>query len=161
MRNNRKDIYNALATLLREILGDIPQPVQSISRVWRPHTDYAAAQMPAIILDEKKEHATVEGLAVAPLYHLYVDLWIYLQAPVVSQTPGQETEIPMDALDDMIDVLENSPLSNPPIGGMPYNTLNGLVIHTWIEGDILKVAGVGSSQVQYSICRVPIVIFTT
>ena len=161
MRNNRKDIYNALLAQLKTILTDIPQPVQTISRVWRPHTDYAAAQMPAILLDEKKEHATVEALAAAPLYHLYVDLWIYLLAPVVSQTPGQETEIPMDALDDMIDILENSPLANPPMSGMPYNTLGGLVIHTWIEGDILKVAGVGSSQTQYSIARVPIVIFTT
>ena len=107
MRNNRKDIYNALLAQLKTILTDIPQPVQTISRVWRPHTDYAAAQMPAILLDEKKEHATVEALAAAPLYHLYVDLWIYLLAPVVSQTPGQETEIPMDALDDMIDILEN------------------------------------------------------
>jgi hypothetical protein len=157
MRNNRKAIYQALQAQLQTILP----AVQSISRVWRPHTAYAAAQLPAMILDEKKEHATVESLAAAPLYHLYVDLWVYLLAPVVSQTPGQETEVPFDALDDMLDILENSPLANPPKSGLPYNTLGGLVIHTWIEGDILKVAGSGDSQMQYSIARVPIVIFTT
>src|SRR5579859_7723593 len=159
MRNSREAIYNALLAYLQQILPS--SQVQTISRVWRPHTDYALAQLPAIVLDERKEKATVEKLAVAPLYHLYVDLWIYQAAPVASQTPGQETLIPMTALNTLIDLLENSPLSNPPAGGMPYLTLGGLVIHTWIEGDILKVAGLANSTMQYNLARVPIVIFTT
>jgi len=161
MKNNRKAIYNALLASLQTIISGQTPPVQTVSRIWRPHTDYSAPQLPAILLDERKETAIIESLAAAPLYRLYVDLWVYLLAPVVSQTPGQEAIVPMDALDDLLDVLENSPLANPPKSGMPYNTLGGLVIHTWIEGDILKVAGVGNSQTQYSIARVPIVIFTT
>ena len=161
MKNNRKAIYNALLASLQTIISGQTPPVQTVSRIWRPHTDYTAPQLPAIMLDERKETATVESLAAAPLYNLYVDLWIYLQAPVVSQIPGEETIVPMDALDDMLDLLENSPLANPPKNGMPYNTLGGLVIHSWIAGDILKTAGVGSSQLLYSIARVPIVIFTT
>jgi len=157
MRNNRNDIYRALLAQIQTILP----AVKTVSRAWRPHTDYAPAQLPAILLDETKEHATVEGLGAAPLYTLKVDLWIYLLAPVVSQIPGAETIVPMDALNDMLDTLENSPLANPPKSGMEYNTLGGLVIHSWIEGDILKVAGVASSSVQLSIARVPIVIFTT
>lgn len=159
MRNSREAIYNALLAYLQQILPS--SQVQTISRVWRPHTDYAAAQLPAIVLDERKEKATVEKLAAAPLYHLFVDLWIYQAALVVSQTPGQETTVPMTALNTVIDLLENSPLSNPPIGGMPYLTLGGLVIHTWIEGEILKVAGLANSTMQYNLARVPIVIFTT
>lgn len=159
MRNPREDIYNALAEWLRTILP--ADQCQTISRVLRPQTDYGAAQLPAIVLDERKERATVEGLAVQPLYHLFVDLWIYQAAPVLSQTPGQETTIPMTAINTLIDTLESSVLANPPTSGLPYNTLGGLVIHTWIEGDILKVAGPASSTVQYNLARVPIVIFTT
>jgi hypothetical protein len=159
MRNSRESIYNALLAYLKTILPS--NQVQTFSRVWRPHTDYTAAQLPACVLDEKKEKAEVERLAAAPLYHLYVDLWLYLAAPAVSQIPGQETVIPMTALNNLLDLLESSPLSNPPTGGMPYNTLGGLVQHVWIEGDILKVAGIASSTMQYNLARVPIVIFTT
>lgn len=159
MRNSRESIYNALLAWLQTVL---PTPqVQTFSRVYRPHTAYSAPQLPAVVLDEQKETAKVEGYGVAPLYHLKVDLWLYLLAPVVSQTPGQEIIIPMTALNNLLDLLENSPLANPPTSGMPYLTLGGLVQHVWIEGDILKVAGVGDSQQQYSLARVPLVIFTT
>lgn len=159
MRNPREAIYNALLAWLQTVLPS--SQVTTFSRVYRPHTDYSAAQLPAVVLDENKEKATVERLGVAPLYHLNVDCWLYLAAPVVSEIPGQETIVPMTALNDLIDLLESSVLSNPPQSGMTYLTLGGLVQHVWIEGDILKVAGVGNSQQPYSLARVPLVIFTT
>ena len=172
MRNSRESIYNALLALLKTTLTAGPNPqVQTFSRVWRPHTDYSAAQLPAVVLDERKEKSTVEKLGAAPLYHLFVDLWIYQAAPTVSQVPGQETTIPMTAINNLIDMLDGSqsalssvpqpPLAQPPFNGTGNQTLGGLVIHSWIEGDILKVAGVGSSTMQYNLARVPIVIFTT
>lgn len=159
MRNSREAIYNALLAKLEAILPN-PQ-VLTFSRVWRPHTDYSAPQLPAVVLDEKKESAKATDWGVPPLYHLYVDVWIYILNPPLSQTPGQETVIPMTAVNNLIDLLEQTPLANPPSSGLPAETLGGLVQRVYIEGDILKAVATGSSQQQYSLARVPLVIFTT
>lgn len=161
MRNPRETIYNALLALLQTILTQQNPPFQTFSRVYRPHTDYSTPQLPAAVLDESKESTNEENWGVPGLYHLKVDLWLYFSAPVVSQTPGQETIIPMTAVNNALDVLEATPLANPPSSGMPAQTLGNLVQRVYISGDILKVAGIGSSQQQYSIARVPLVIFTT
>lgn len=159
MRNPRNTIYNALLAKLQAIL---PQTqVQTFSRVWRPHTSYSTAQLPAVVLDEKREGIRATDWGVLGLYHLQVDVWLYLAAATISQIPGQETVIPMDAVNDLLDLLENTPLANPPASGMPAETLGGLVQRVYIEGDILKVAGIGDSRQQYSLARVPLVIFTT
>lgn len=157
MRNSRESIYNALLALLETVLPS--SEVQTFSRVWRPHTSYAAAQLPAVVLEEKKETAEAKDWAAPPLYHLHVDVWLYLLAPVLSQIPGQEAIVPMTAVNNLLDLLESSPLANPP--GLPAETLGGLVQRVYIEGDILKIAGIGDSRQQYSLARVPLVIFTT
>lgn len=159
MRNSREAIYNALLALIQEILGGMNPPLKTVSRVWRPHTDYAVPQLPAAVLDEKKENASAKDWGAPPLYHLYVDLWLYFAAPAPSQIPGQETTIPMTIVNNAIDALEATPLANPP--GMPAQTLGGLVQRVYIEGDILKAVATGSSQQNYSLARVPLVIFTT
>jgi hypothetical protein len=160
MRNGREAVYNALLELLQTIL---PTPqVQTFSRVWRPVTDYSAIQLPACVLDETRENYKVQKIGLSPVYRLHVDLWLYLEAPQISQIPGQETLIPMTAINTLLDLLDNSPLNNPPtmVPAAGLQTLNGLVQHVWIEGDILKVAGGASSVVKYNLARVPILILT-
>jgi len=157
MQNSREAIYNALLAKLQTILPN--SQVQTFSRVWRPHTDYKAPQLPAVVLDEKKEVAKAADWGAPALYHLYVDIWLYVLNDPLSQIPGQETMVPMTPINELIDLLENSPLANPP--GPPAETLGGLVVRAYIEGDILKAVATGSSQQLYSLARVPLVIFTT
>ena len=159
MRNSREAIYNALLALVQQVLSGSNPPLLTVSRVWRPHTDYSAPQLPAACLDEKKESPAAKDWGAPALYHLYVDLWLYFAAPALSQIPGQETSIPMTPVNNAIDLLENGPLANPP--GVPAQTLGGLVQRVYIEGDILKAVSTGSSQQNYSLARVPLVIFTT
>jgi len=160
MRNGREAVYNALLALLQEILPS--SQVQTFSRVWRPVTDYSPQQLPACVLDETRENYKVQRIGAPPVYRLHVDLWLYLLAPQISQTPGQEPLIPMTAINTLLDLLDNSPLNNPPSVGPGPNlqTLGGLVQHVWIEGDTLKVAGGANSTVKYNLARVPILILT-
>lgn len=151
MMNSRESIYNALALQLKTIAG-----LNTVSRVYRPITDYAnPAQLPAGCLDETDESAAVPEHGLAALYTLSIDFWLYFPAPQLSQTPGQEQTIPMTALNNALDALDVA-LPNPQSPVANYNTLGGLVQHVWIEGKILKVAGVASGNAPFSVARVPI-----
>lgn len=152
MNISRETIYSALAAELQAVAGLV-----SISRVYRSPTDYSSAvQLPAGCVDEDNEvlDSTVYGIQTT--YTLNVDFWLYLPAPQVSQIPGQETVIPVSALNNTLDALD---AAFPPQTGGTVNTLGGLVQHAYIQGKILKVAGVGSGNLQLSIARVPIQIF--
>lgn len=156
MQNSRESIYTALAALLKTITGMV-----SVSRVYRSPTDYSSAvQLPAGCIDEVTEGATVPVHGNPAVYRLDVHFWMYLPAPQVSQIPGQETLIPMTALNNMLDALDVA-LPNPASPDENYTTLGGLVEHVWIEGKILKTAGVGNGNTPLSIARVPILILAT
>lgn len=150
MNATREQIYTALAAELRNVAGLV-----SVSRVYRPPQDYSAAvQLPAGCLDETVETlASGDVYGVPSVYTLSVDFWIYLPAPQLSQIPGEETVIPMTALNNMLDAID---AAFPPETGGLVNTLGGLVQHAYVQGKILKVSGVGNGNMTLTVARVPI-----
>lgn len=145
----REQIYTALAADLQETAGLV-----SVSRVYRPPSDYsAAAQLPAGCTDEKDENEDQQIYGSPTVYTLNVDFWIYLLAPQVSQIPGEETIIPATALNNTLDAID---AAFPASAGGMVNTLGGLVQHAYVFGKILKVSGVASGNILLSVARVPI-----
>ena len=145
---NREAIYNALLAFLEGLnLG-----VKSSSRVWRPHTDYAVAQLPALCIDEDTEPVENPGFNLPSVESLNVDVWLYFVAPQLSQTPGRETVLPQTPLNNALDKISNG-LKATPLG---YQTLGGLVQWIRIEGQIKKAVGVASGNTQFCIAKVPI-----
>jgi hypothetical protein len=146
---NRETIYNALLAYLATLPS---MPFGSTSRVWRPFTDYAAAQLPALCLDENVEQVANPEFAMPNVETLYVDAWLYFKAPQMSQVPGKETVIPQKAMNDALDSFTNT---LTPTGGA-YPNLGGLVEWLRIDGKIQKIAGVGNGDAQFCIAKVPI-----
>ena len=145
----REQIYQALADELATTVG-----LSTVSRVYRSPTDYSAgAQLPAGCLDETTENIGSEIYGAPSVYTLNVDFWIYLEAPQLSQIPGQETVIPVMALNNMLDAID---AAFPPDTGAGVNTLGGLVQHAYVFGKIQKIAGVGSGNLLLSVAKVPI-----
>lgn len=149
MTPTREQIYTALAAELKTTAG-----LLTVSRVYRSPTDYSsAAQLPAGCVDEDVESADNPLYGAATVWTLTADFWIYLLAPQISQIPGQETTVPMTALNNVLDALDTAfPASESGV----VNTLGGLVQHAYIQGKIFKVAGVGSGNLLLTVARVPI-----
>lgn len=148
----REPIYNGLLTLLSNLSGI---GVGSWSRVYRPHTDYANAQLPAGCIDEDDEQDMSPDLGLQ-VWSLKADAWLYFAAPVMGQTPGRETIIPQTALNNALDAITNG--FTPTIAEQNGPTLGGLVQWARIDGRIQKAVGVGSGNLQFCIAKVPILI---
>lgn len=146
----REPIYNNLLAFLAQLSGI---GVESCSRVWRPHTDYANAQLPALCLDEDQEQDQSPDLGLQ-VWDLKVDAWLYFAAPVISQTPGRETIIPQTALNNALDAIVNG--FTPTIAEQAGPTLSGMVQWSRIDGRIQKAVGVASGNLQFCIAKVPI-----
>lgn len=149
MTVTREQIYNALAAELKTVAG-----LNTVSRVYLGPNEYSsAAQLPAGCLDENSESIDNPLYGAPGTYTLSVDFWIYMLAPQNTQIAGQETVIPMTALNTVLDAIDVA-FPSDPTGDA--NTLGGLVQHAYVQGKILKVAGVGNGNLLLTVGRVPI-----
>ena len=130
----REQIAVALFSLLQS-MG--PTVIKTYSR--RPALWQQTTAMPALYMGNPMENYVYQHGNAAPAHvNLSFDIFIYIN---VAKDPNV---IPDTVLNNLLDAVETT-LGGFAVNGQPQ-TLGGLVINTWIEGDIHRAPGYINGQ---------------
>jgi hypothetical protein len=125
LTSERETIMNVLFGLLQNVDG-----INTCSRKLKLWADVPAQDRPALFLTEHKENIvrTVEGMPAKR--RIFANIFLYIDS--------KSCDVPMTELNNLIDAISTA---LRPTNPMQEQTLNGLVAHCWIEGDIVKDPG--------------------
>lgn len=129
--STRQQISTALLALLSTAYA-----FKYTSRRFRNAADQSQVQQPALFLVKHKEQHVKQKLVTPAIRHLYFDAYIFIA------TGTDQNSTPMDTLDTLIDAID--PVSGgvlAPPAGFAYQTLGGLAVDCFIDGDITLVPG--------------------
>jgi len=112
----RELIFSALAKRLESIPG-----IETFSRRLKHWSDVPASNQPALYMTVASQTITVDGRGLPPKRLLSVKLYLYSK----NEDPALQN--------DLLDAIEAA--LKPP-GDEDTQTLDGLVSHCWIEGEI-------------------------
>lgn len=124
MQAPRETIIEALLNLVSGAAG-----FRTIGR--RLQFPDQVTEQPAIFVRYLKDHYPERPTGLLPKTVMEAEIWIYA-------TTGSPDAVPDAVLNPLIDAVEAALQPSPAIGAQ---TLGGLVVHCWIEGDILKEPG--------------------
>jgi len=127
---DREAIYNALLAKLAELGAFV-----TTSRKPLPPDQLMPGMQPAVFLEEIAEHADPAPRGLPTRWTLAVDLGVYHYFESEPEIPGEYDPSPTTVLNGLIASVEQALAPDPATG---VQTLNGLVSHCWIEGEVLK-----------------------
>jgi hypothetical protein len=107
-------------------------PFASASRRMKLWNGVAAADRPALFINERGDTYARVSEAVPETVTIEADIYIYIDSG------HDEDVVPASTLNALIDAVDAALAPNRLTGAQ---TLGGLVSHCWIEGKILKDAG--------------------
>jgi len=144
MTGSREAIYAALFSLLGNCA-----PFAVTGRRLQAWED--TQEQPALFQMQSGEQAA-EGAAGMPLrWKLSVRIWIY------AKTDGSPSAVPSSALNPLIDAVD-SVLGGSSLAIGRKQTLGGLVLNAWIDGEVRIFEGVLGQQ---AVAIIPVSILTT
>lgn len=135
----RKDVFDALFTLLKTIPAPTGMAWKLTSQRLRHWDDVSAAEQPAMFLERAPQTAEQKHAFGVTGWHWRVLVWIYYRVD------GYKTESTYPDLltDQFLDKIEETFQTDPNNGPV---TLGGLVNHCWIDGTIVWESGTNDGQ---------------
>jgi hypothetical protein len=133
MNQPREVIYKALFDLLKEVtwtFNAVPGFFRYKSRYLTSWDNLQIGQQPAIFLRELREQTRQDVLAL-PKWKLRAQVWIFAEA---AGNMDQAQNYPAQQINPILDAIELALVGTVP---GEKQTLDGLVEHCWIEGDIV------------------------
>ena len=129
------------------------------SRVPRDFAQLTSGQIPALFQEELPFQIApaIQTVQARSKYELRIDMVIVVSCSGVKQQPGQETQIPSQALNLAITALLRAVTPTTP--GAKQN-LGGLVDSVVATGRVERVSGLPGAGTQLSIAVVPFTILT-
>jgi hypothetical protein len=146
----REQIYSALFSFLQSAAS-----FKTVGRVWVPAAKLSPPQLPALFLVEREETAIQTAPGRPTKWILGAEIHLYARNEGETQIPGQETVLPVTALNNLLDAIE---IALKPSAATNVQSLGGLVQHCWIEGKVKKDAAL---QGAVSTAVVPVKLLTT
>jgi hypothetical protein len=126
----RKQIMEALLAQLKGTAD-----FKTVARKMRLWSDVSDAERPALFLWEPSDNYTWKN-DISQIVRLKVEVYVYL-------TPSTDPDDnPIDAIDAVLDEIDAvlKPSTGPDLM-MGRNTLNNLVYHVQIDGEVIKSSG--------------------
>ena len=131
----RETYYAALFSKVANLQSGGSKLFKTAERRLRHWSDVQPEDMPYIAQAQAGEMA-VQKRGLATLWRLKVNLHIY----VMTNTQGDQTAIPAQYINPLLDAVENEALKFDDLSNNVC-TLNGLVSHCWINGEIITSEG--------------------
>jgi hypothetical protein len=130
MTVTREQVANALFDLLVGS-GDY----KSSSRRFQTWDQIASVDKPALYMVEYKETHTKKNLITPAVRTLDIDVYIFIKTGLDPNT------VPISDLNDLVDAIDptSGGVLKPGLHGQ--QTLGGLVVDCYIDGEIIKVPG--------------------
>lgn len=132
----RNQIFGALFNLTNGLVIDtVAGQFVTRSRKFKHFSKVSADQQPAMFQTEVLDHGTAKT-GLPGIRKFRVSWTVYF-----TSDPGDDGDIPTIAMNDIVDALEGVLIE-------PFNkqTLGGLVEHTFIDGEIIKISGDDDGQ---------------
>lgn len=117
------------------MLSDGTPAFVTTSRKFQVWGDVPKGDRPALRLRQRNQNymRNPQFEAAPAKATLDAELWIY-----TSSNASDQTDIPAIQMNDILDAIDRALVGHPVTG---VETLNGIVAHCWIEGDIIEDPG--------------------
>lgn len=126
---DREAIWASLFTYLQQQVGGL---FVTIGRRHIPPPDLTTVLQPALFVVGVKEIHKPKPRGVPTRLELLGYLIVYAPAPVMNQSPGEETQLGATTLNGLLKALDDALQPDTTEGTF---SIGGLVSHCWIDGD--------------------------
>jgi hypothetical protein len=136
---NREAIYLALLEKLKTAAD-----FQTVGRKAVLPPELQPEQMPALFLVQTRQIAVPQPRGLPARWTLECDLLLYVYNGSTTYEPvGKESVVPVTELNNLLDAVDAALAPDPATG---VQTLDGLVSHCWIEGEVQTDEGLLNPQ---------------